>query len=281
MIVVPGPWDDKSLAFQADNIAGMTTNNGSFNCNAAKMLVTPKAWATGEKLQKLILEKAGAVPARKAWYPGAVQRWKSLTEGRTVATAGNAGEGQLPWTLVTGLDPANLADRGFNTEPFCSILSATEIGSPDDPVKFLEEAVAFSNDHLWGTLSATIIVHGDSLKDPKMKDAVEWAIAKLKYGAVGVNLWPAFAFALGATPWGAYPGSTLADIKSGRGFVHNTSMLENIEKCVLRYPTTAFPKPPYFSTHKTANTLGRRVTLFEDHPSFLGLPGIIAAALRG
>jgi len=281
VIVVPGPWDEKSLAFQADNIAGMTTNNGSFNCNAAKMLVTAKGWSQTGKLQKLILEKAGAVPARKAWYPGAEQRWKSLTEGRHFETAGAAAAGQLPWTLVTGLDAANSEDRGFNTEPFCSILSATEVGSPDDPVKFLEEAVNFANDHLWGTLSATIVVHGDTLKDPKTRDAVEWAIAKLRYGAVGVNLWPAFAFALGATPWGAYPGSTLTDIKSGRGFVHNTSMLENLEKCVLRYPTTAFPKPPYFSTHKTANVLGRRVTFFEESPSFLKLPGIIAAALRG
>jgi aldehyde dehydrogenase (NAD(P)+) len=50
---------------------------------------------------------------------------------------------------------------------------------------------------------------------------------------------------------------------------------------VLRYPTTAFPKPPYFSTHKTAQTLGRRVTFFEETPSFFKLPGIISAALRG
>jgi len=281
VIVVPGPWDDKSLGFQADSIAGMNTNNASFNCNAAKMLITAKGWSSTEKLQKLILEKAGAVPARKAWYPGAEQRWKSLTEGRAVATAGNAAPGQLPWTLITGVDASNAEDRAFNTEPFCSILSATEVGSPTDPIKFLEEAVNFANDHLWGTLSAVLVVHNQTLKDPKAREAVEWAISKLRYGAVGVNLWPAFAFALGTTPWGAYPGSTLTNIQSGRGFVHNTAMIENLEKCVLRYPSSAFPKPPYFSTHKTANVLGRRVTFFEDKPSVFGLPAIVAAALGG
>ena len=280
VLVVPGPWDEKTLDFQADQIAGQMTNNASFNCNAAKMLITAKGWSETEKLRARILDKAGAVPARKAWYPGAQQRYAGLTEGRTVATRGERSEGTLPWTMITGIDSDNQGDRALNTEPFCSILSATEVGSTD-PVDFLEKAVAFANDRLWGTLSAGIVVHPATLRDPRVKQALEQAIAKLRYGAVGVNLWPAFAFALGTTPWGAYPGSTLTDIRSGRGFVHNTLMIEDVEKCVLRYPATAFPKPPYFPTHKTAHVLGRRVTFFEEAPSLLRLPSVVAAALGG
>ena len=281
VIVVPGAWDDKSLAFQADAIAGAMTNNASFNCNAMKMMVTAKGWSQTPKLQALIMEKAALAPVRKAWYPGAQQRYASLTAGREIVTAGPAGEGQLPWTMIKGVDASNPEDRALNTEPFCSIISSTELGNADDPVKFLEEAVAFANDKLWGTLSASLVVHPSTLADPKGKEAVEWAIAKLRYGAVGVNIWPAAAFALGTTPWGAYPGSMLTNIQSGRGFVHNTAMIEGIEKCVLRHPTVASPKPPILASHKSANILGRRVTYFEESPSYFKLPPIIAAALKG
>jgi aldehyde dehydrogenase (NAD(P)+) len=281
VIVVPGVWNDKALNFQADAIAGAVTNNASFNCNAAKMLITPKGWSQTAQLQQLIMEKAAAAPARNAWYPGAAQRYQFLTEGREVVTSGKAAEGQLPWTMVKGIDAGNPEDKALNTEPFCSIISATELGNPDDPAAFLEEAVKFANERLWGTLSASLVVPDSVMKDPKGKEAVEWAIAKLRYGAVGVNVWPAAVFGIGTTPWGAYPGSTLTNIQSGRGFVHNTMMIENIEKCVLRHPVVASPKPPILATHKSANVLGRRVTYFEEAPGFLGLPMIIAAALRG
>ena len=88
-------------------------------------------------------------------------------------------------------------------------------------------------------------------------------------------------FALGSTPWGAYPGATLTNIQSGRGFVHNTSMIERIEKTICRYPVTGFPKLPYFPTHKTSHTVGRRLAAFEPTQSWLKLPGVVAAAIRG
>jgi aldehyde dehydrogenase (NAD(P)+) len=42
---------------------------------------------------------------------------------------------------------------------------------------------------------------------------------------------------------GAHPSSTPRDIQSGEGFVHNTPMLEGIEKVVLRHPITTTPRP--------------------------------------
>lgn len=282
VIVVPGPWDEKSLAFQADNTAGMITNNASFNCNAAKMLVTAKGWAQKDRFLDLVAEKAAGVPARKAWYPGAEQRWRFLTENRPgLRLVGKAGEGQLPWAIVPGLDAGDASERAFTTEPFCALVSQTELGPATDPVRFLEEAVEFANQRLWGTLTATLLVHPATLKEPAAQEALERAIVKLRYGAVGVNLWPAFAFALGNTPWGAYPGSTLTNIQSGRGFVHNTSMLERVEKCVIRHPAVGFPKPPHFSSHRTAAVMARRLAYMEEDASWLHLPGIVAAALRG
>lgn len=281
VLVVPGPYSAKELSFQAENIGGQMTNNASFNCNAAKMLVTPKGWSRTPELLAGIERAVSAVPARKAWYPGAQDRYGKLTEGRAQMKKINPGaEGTLPWTIVSGLDADDKDERAFSMEPFCSILSATEVGS-SDPIEFLEKAVEFANGRLWGTLTACLVIHPQTLAQPGVKDAFERAIGKLRYGAVGVNIWPAIAFVLGTTPWGAYPGSTLTNIQSGKGFVHNTSMIEHIEKCVVRYPVTGFPKLPYFPTHKTGAALSRRVTFLEEDSSWLRFPGILAAGLRG
>ena len=44
VVIVPADYDDDQLAFVAANVATQITNNASFNCNAAKMLVTSRAW---------------------------------------------------------------------------------------------------------------------------------------------------------------------------------------------------------------------------------------------
>lgn len=282
VLVVPGPWDDKTLGFQAENIAGMMTNNASFNCNAAKMVITPKGFAKRDWLFDRIMAKAGETPARKAWYPGAKDRYAKLTKERKgVRTAGAAGADALPWTLIPGLDAGDANELAFSMEPFCSIVSATEVGSSEDPIEFLDRAVSFANDKLWGTLVATLVVHPKTLKDPSVADAFERAITRLKYGAVGVNLWPSYAFALGDTPWGAHPSSRLADIQSGRGWVHNTHMLEHIEKVVVRAPVTQAPKPPYFPSHKSARELGRALVAFDATGSWLKFPAVAIAGLKG
>jgi len=66
------------------------------------------------------------------------------------------------------------------------------------PSDFLDAAVSFCNDVVWGTLSATVIVHPKS----GVKDALMRAVANLRYGAIGVNIWHATAFAIGTTTWG-------------------------------------------------------------------------------
>ena len=84
-------------------------------------------------------------------------------------------------------------------------------------------------------------------------------LQKLRYGTVCINHWPALGFAFGTTPWGGHPSATLEDIQSGRGWVHNTFMLEDIEKCVIRGPLVVKPKPTWFAGHKTAAEIGRKL----------------------
>jgi len=154
----------------------------------------------------------------------------------------------LPWTFISSLDPKARDEPLYTQEAFCSVISETRFGHVD-PVEFLEQAVEFCNLTLWGTLTANLIVHPQSLKDARINEAVERAIARLRYGVVAVNAFVGMPFVFAAPPWGGYPGSALHDIQSGIGFVHNTSMLQGVEKTIMRAPLTTFPKPGYFASH--------------------------------
>ncbi len=281
VLVLPGPYTDDEIGSMAANVAGMVCNNGSFNCNAAKMLVVPKGWDRRELFVRKLSEILAHVPPRKAYYPGAFQRFEALTDGHAdVRKIGQVTSQTLPWTLVLGLDPEDRQEKNFTNEPFCSILSEVAIGSMD-PLAFIEAAVPFANDRLWGTLSAMLFVHPTLQADSGTNPAIEGAIRDLRYGTVAVNVWPALAYALCSTPWGGHPSATLSDIQSGLGWVHNTVMLEDIEKCVVRAPLKPKPKHVYFPGHKTLHTLGRRLVAFEAEPSWLKVPGLALAALGG
>ncbi|HET7600151.1 MAG TPA: hypothetical protein VFK09_07645, partial [Gemmatimonadales bacterium] len=78
----------------------------------------------------------------------------------------------------------------------------------------------------------------------------------------------------------AHPSSTPADIQSGAGFVHNTAMLEGIEKSVLRHPLVATPKPGYSISHRSAHRLMQRMTALEERSSWTRVPAVLAAAIR-
>jgi aldehyde dehydrogenase (NAD(P)+) len=281
ILIVPGPYSDRDLAFQAESIAGSMTHNASFNCNAGKVLISPGGWPARQVLLGAVEQSLAKALLRKAYYPGAAERWAALTRDRSgLKTIGQADPGQLPWTLITNVDAGNPAEPAFGSEPFCPVLLETAVGS-SDPIDYLDRAVSFANNRLWGNLSATLVVHPKTLKDPSLAAAVEQAIARLKYGAVAVNSWSGFLFVYASPPWGAHPSSTATDIQSGTGWVHNTAMLEGIEKVVLRHPLTIVPKPASFPSHRTAHTLLRRLTWLDQRASWKRVPGVIAAAMRG
>lgn len=280
ILVLPGGWTDRELAHQAEDVAGMVTNNASFNCISGKALVLPRGWRQRDRFLELVLQKMALTPARRAWYPGAEQRYAALTEGRDEIRRLGGGEHTLPWTLLTGLDPDDPAERAFDTEAFCAVVFETQVGG-EDPVEYLAAAVRFANERLWGTLSAALLVSARAQLDRTVSAAVERAIRDLRYGSVCVNLWPGMAYAAGTAPWGAYPGATLTDIQSGRGFFHNTRMLEHVEKFVLRGPSWSPLKLPYAPGHRSAHLLGRRLASLEEDGHWRKLPGVVAAALRG
>jgi acyl-CoA reductase-like NAD-dependent aldehyde dehydrogenase len=281
VVIVPGPYSDRQLSAMAESIAGMVTMNASFNCISAKMLVLPRGWAGGERLVAELGRIFAMVPARYAYYPGAHERYHALTrEAARVQTFGKGGEGSLPWTIIRGLDEHDPDTLQFRMEPFCSILSSVELGE-SDPAAFLDRATAFCNDRLWGTLNAMLFVHPSQLKDTAFASEVEMAVRRLRYGVVAINQWSAVAYALGSTPWGGHPTSTLRDVQSGRGWAHNSSMLESVEKCVVSGPIVSPFKPFWSPLHKTCHTAGRQLCAFEAEPDVWRLSKLGVSALFG
>ena len=277
--IVPYTYSDEQLEFQARNVVSMVANNGSFNCNAAKLLVTARGWPQRDRFLSMIHDRLAALPTRKAYYPGAADRFAMLTgAGHRVEKLGTPGEGHLPWALIRDVDSSRKSDPIFHNEPFCSILSETTVGSAD-PVEFLSSATTFLNDTLWGTLNACLVIHPDLEKDQVVGGALDRAITDLRYGTVAINHWPAVCYAVGSMPWGGHPSATLKNIQSGLGWVHNTYMLEGIDKAVIRGDLRIRPSPVWFYDNRKAGALAPKVVRMEAKPSWLKVPGLVLSSL--
>ena len=281
VIVVPGPWTERDFRFHAANIVGQLVNNAGFNCNAVRVVVQHAGWDGRERLLAAMRAVLASIAPRQAYYPGAAERWQAYVATHPKAERfGEARNGELPWVLAAGLAPAAADDLCFTQEAFCGVTSEAALEAAD-AAEFLDRAVEFANDTLWGTLNVGLIVHPKSLREPGVAAAVDRAIENLRFGTVSVNHWAAAGYAFVTTPWGAFSGGDICDVKSGIGEVHNTPMFSRVQKNVVRGPFHVWPVPPWFPTCRTAHLVARRLTEFEARPSLLKLAGILAAAVRG
>ncbi|WP_372884668.1 aldehyde dehydrogenase family protein [Shimia sp.] len=285
-IVVPGPWSSTDISFQAENIATMKLHNSGHNCVAVQALVMPKGWNKGARLIAAV-KNVASKSTRPAWYPGAEQRLETYAEhsGRV----DRVDRGPIAPPLVVG----EFREDMFNAscEVFAPALSIKELDAPD-PATYLEAAVRFANEELAGTLGGQILIHPKTIRKIGRK-RFEEILAELRYGTIGINGWCGLGFLITACPWGAFPGHTIDDVGSGIGTVHNSFMLENTERCVVRAPWRPFPRgllslqfsllprPPFFITNKRQHKIGEALTRFQHRPSWLKLPRIFYHALMG
>ena len=288
VIIVPGQWSESDIRFQAERVVTMKMHNCGFNCVAAQVLILPEKWELKDAFLDAVRTVLRELPPRKPWYPGAAERQKEAFAAHPLVET--YGGGEVPSTLIAGIASGTVNESSFNEEFFCAVLAQTSLPG-DSPSEFLQNAVVFCNEHLYGTLGATIIVHPKTMKE--IGTAMDRAVADLRYGSIGINVWNAVAFLLPQAPWGAYPGHTLNDVQSGIGVVHNTFLLEKTEKTVvsgsfyhfpgslLHLDFSMLPKPPWFVTNKTANVTTRRVALFTIDGNIARIPGIFMSALRG
>ncbi len=290
-IVVPGPWSDADIAYQAEHVVTQKSHNAGFNCVAAQVLVLSADWERTPEFIGAVRETMQGMRAREPYYPGAAERQEAAIAAHPEAELlDDPSNGAASRALITGLDPARKDEYCFTHEFFSNVLSVTTLPGAR-PAEFLKAAVRFANDTVWGTLGVNIIVHPKTMRE--LGPALDEAIAELRYGCIGVNAWIGVGFLLSETPWGAFPGHTRNDIRSGTGVAHNSLLFDKPQKSVVRQPFYPFPrnllhgemhlspKPPWFVTNRQAHTVGRRITHFEASPGWRHLPGIFLAALRG
>lgn len=163
VIVAPGPWSAGDIQYHAENIVSQVVTNAGFNCNAARVVVTPTEWEGREALLEALEKAFGAVAPRKAYYPGAEDQFDRLFEAGGEArlrSDGEADDGELPWALLRDIDPKR-DHPAFREEHFCGALAETSLPG-DTALSFLQNAIPFCNERLWGTLNASIILHPET-----------------------------------------------------------------------------------------------------------------------
>ena len=281
LIIVPGPWSEADLLYQAEHIVSSLVNNAGFNCNATRLLVQSTSWERRPRLLYHIQNALRQMSTRTAYYPGAQQRQRAFIQAHPDAEQfGQNADGKLPWTFIPDIDAQRADDIAFTTEAFCGLFAETTLDA-NSTVEFMRRAIDFCNERVWGTLVATILIHPQSLQEPAIVQELEDMIARLRYGSIGVNYWGGTSYAFGVTTWGAFPGHSMENIQSGTGVVHNTLMFDRAEKSVVRGPFRSTPKPPWFALQgKTATRLGPKLTAFEAAPAPLKVPAIILDAVR-
>jgi hypothetical protein len=214
---------------------------------------------TGRKSEFLaaLRDALAIAPPRPAWYPGCDTR---VSGARQAHPEFDAVGGTAERTMLWGPDPVDATETAFNTEYFGPVLGVAEL--PSTGLAFLNAAIDVANERMHGTLGANLVIAPRTKRQlgPQLRES----IARLRYGAIGINAWTAVGYLTARATWGAFPGHTLDNIGSGRGVVHNALLLHRPERTVVYGPfrpaprsllTGHFsltPKPPWFVTNRTA-----------------------------
>ncbi|MHC4875430.1 MAG: aldehyde dehydrogenase family protein [Planctomycetota bacterium] len=306
-IVVPGRYSRSQLKAQAANVVASLVNNAGFNCVATRIIVTCRQWPQREEFLQLVESLLARIPQRVAYYPGAFSRYEQFSgqtpdraramlgqphadgsqsasrtaaDGSTVFVAGTQGNQRtLPWTLLRNVAPL----AGFPlicSEAFACVAAEIPIDA-SSPAEFLTQVTDFCNERLWGTLACSLSVPRDARRNATTGQALNECIDRLRYGVVSLNQWAALAFALMSPPWGGHPSTTAHDIQSGHGWVHNSLMLDGIEKTVLDAPLIVLPKPVWDPSHGSPESVAWCLFSLMRRRSLLNLNRLALRAFAG
>ena len=269
IIVVPGRWSDADLRFQAEHIVTMRLQNSGHNCIAGQVVLLSADWPQRDAFLTTLRTAYAEAPVRPVWYPRSDEKLDAAASSYPNAT--RVGDGSR---LLVDIAPGEDATAIETTEYFAPVLGVVELTGNGQ--EFLDAAVAHANDNLVGTLGANVLIDPDT--QAALGDGFERAISDLRYGAISINSWTAFAFLTPTLTWGGYPGATLDNVVSGIGIVHNALLLDRVERSVTRGPFRPFPrslpsafgagrfsvlpKPPWFVGSRTGATVSEGFTRY-------------------
>jgi len=285
IIIVPGDWTAADLTYQAEHVATMRLQNSGHNCIAGQVVIMSSDWAQADDFRAALRRAYANAPERPIWYPGSSSRMQLATDAYPDALV--LGD-RLLVEIEQGDDTAALQ----STEYFAPVLGVVSIAGTGQ--EFLDSAVAYANERLQGTLGANLLI--DPSTEKTLGAAFDRAIAALRYGSIAINGWTAFGFITPTLTWGAFPGSTINDVGSGIGVVHNALLLDGVERSVIRGPfrpfprslpiangggrLTILPKPPWFVSARTGSAVSEGLTRFRANGGIVGLLKTLTQALR-
>ncbi|MCR2764910.1 aldehyde dehydrogenase family protein [Microbacterium sp. zg.B48] len=290
VIVVPGEWSAADLRFQAEHIVTMRLQNSGHNCIAGQVVLLAADWPQRDAFLAALRTAYAHAPARSVWYPRSDEKLGAAASQYPGAT--RHGDGTR---LLVEIAPGEDATALEATEYFAPVLGV--ISLPGNGQEFLDTAVAHANQRLAGTLGANVLI--DPRTQAALGDGFERAIADLRYGAISINSWTAFAFLTPTLTWGGYPGGTLEDVGSGIGVVHNALLLDRVERSVTRGPFRPFPrsigrilrtrslskgsilpKPPWFVDARTGAVVSEGFTRYRMDGNLARLASPLLQAFR-
>jgi len=279
ILVLPGTWSATDLKYHARQVAGMVAHNASFNCAAAQVLVLATGWAQRQHFLDLLQQELEQTPRRVAYYPGAGDRHQAFLQHypQSIRVESPHRADSLPWTLIPDV-PAQPGEYALTEEAFCSVLAVVNLTAMD-AAEFLQQAVPFVNEQVCGNLSCTLLVHPQT--QHQYPAQIEQAIADLRYGAIGVNVWSGVIYSLPSFTWGAFPGNLPQTIHSGVGVVHNAYLLEHPQKSVLYAPFRIRPLPLWFPRHPRLLSVAQAFLQFQSQPGWGNLLRLILTAGSG
>ena len=289
IIVVPGAWTKADLRFQAEHIATMRLQNSGHNCIAGQVVIMSADWPQREAFLGELRAAYDRAPERPVWYPRSDEKLDAAASAHPSARW-NASRTRV----IVEADAASATDLE-RTEYFAPVLGVVSLRGNGQ--EFLDAAVEHANERLAGTLGANVLIDPATME--ALGEGFERAMADLRYGTVAINAWTAFGFLTPTLTWGAFPGSTPADVQSGLGVVHNALLLDRVERSVVRGPFrpfprsvplmarslslskgTVLPKPPWFVTARTGATVSEGFTRFRMDGDWVRLAGTLVQAFR-
>eukprot|EP00933_Yihiella_yeosuensis_P030910 TRINITY_DN2445_c0_g2_i4.p1 TRINITY_DN2445_c0_g2~~TRINITY_DN2445_c0_g2_i4.p1 ORF type:complete len:586 (-),score=142.27 TRINITY_DN2445_c0_g2_i4:503-2260(-) len=248
-----GKWTDAEIEHHAGMLSACFKANCSMNCLSPKLLALPSAeiWPQREQFLTALKKKLAEIPNVPPYYPGAHQRYaafeKEYKDAVKIESPPNqedsieVGTGVHPGQDFTRL-PALLVEVGtvgaadcrsyaLKNEAFAPVLAIGTVKSSSRK-DFPLDAAAAVNQHVFGTLSCSVIVP-DGDVGPELDKMIE----KLNYGAIGLNVFTGLGYGNPLGVWGGAPGSYKKDDPcSGLDFIGNYAGVERISKAVFISP---------------------------------------------
>lgn len=285
IIIVPGDWTAADLTYQAEHVATMRLQNSGHNCIAGQVVIMSSDWAQADDFRAALRRAYANAPERPIWYPGSPSRMDLATDAYPDALV-------LGDRLLVEIEEGDDAAALQHTEYFAPVLGVVSLTGTGQ--EFLDSAVAYANEQLQGTLGANLLI--DPSTEKTLGAGFDRAVAALRYGSIAINGWTAFGFITPTLTWGAFPGSTIDDVGSGIGVVHNALLLDGVERSVIRGPfrpfprslpiangggrLTILPKPPWFVSARTGAEVSEGLTRFRANGGTVVLLKTLTKALR-